>query len=117
MDRRQSAGVMWIVAALLAIVTTVVFRVDPAQILATLVAGAVALGVGVWLLFGSSGAAIRLSAPLGVAWVVLFAALAAIQSDELAAWSTDVGVAVFGAVAALLANRSSGRSMPDARRT
>ena len=107
MDRLRGAGLLWIVAALLAIVTTLVFRVDQLQIVLTLVAGVIALAVGAWLVLGAKGTAIRVSTILGVAWVVLFVALAVIQSDDLPALVTDLGVAVFGAVAALIAYRTA----------
>ncbi|MBA2720856.1 MAG: hypothetical protein H0U52_16685 [Chloroflexi bacterium] len=117
MDRLRGAGVLWAIAALIAIVTTLVFRVDPTQIIVTLVAGAIAVAVGLRLVFGATGKAIQMSTVLGVAWVALFVALAVIQSDELAAWSTDVCIAVFGAVAAVLSSRSSGASSSGIRRT
>ena len=107
MDRLRGAGLLWAIAALLAIVTTLVFRVDQAQIVATLLAAVIALGVGLWLLSGATGMAIQVSTALGVAWVVLFVALAVFQSDEIAAWSTDVAIAVFGGLAALMSYRTS----------
>ena len=113
MDRLRGAGLLWTIAALLAIVTTIVFRVDQLQIIVTLVLGAIALGVGLWLLSGATGMAIQASTVVGVAWVFLFVALAVIQSDEIAAWSTDVAVGVFGAVAAVMAHRTAAASRAD----
>jgi hypothetical protein len=107
MDRLRGAGLLWTIAALLAIVTTLVFRVDQAQIVATLLAGVIALGLGLWILLGRTGMAVPVSTALGVAWVVLFVALAVIQSDEIEAWSTDAAIAVFGGLAALLAYRTA----------
>jgi hypothetical protein len=49
---------------------------------------------------------VNVSSAFGVAWVALYAALAAIQSDEIAAWSTDVVLAVFGGLAALIGFRA-----------
>jgi len=117
MDRLRGAGLLWTIAALLAITTTLVFRVDMLQIILTLTAGVVAVGVGLWLLSGGTGLATQVSTLLGVVWVVLFVALAVIQSDELAAWSTDAGVAVFGAVAALMAYRTARASPSGIGRT
>ena len=117
MDRLRGAGVLWVIAALIAIVTTLVFRVDQVQIIVTLVAGVIAVAVGLWLLFRATDMAIKVSMALGVAWVALFVALAVIQSDELAAWSTDASIAVFGAVAAVLSSRSAAASPSSIRRT
>jgi uncharacterized membrane protein len=106
MDRLRGSGFLWLIAALVAIATTLAFRDDQLQIVLTLVGGAIALGVGAWMLLRASGMAIKVSTILGVAWVVLFGALAAIQAADPAALVTDFGIAVFGGVAALLAYRT-----------
>jgi hypothetical protein len=41
-------------------------------------------------------------------WVILYVALALIQADEIAAWTTDVFVGLVGLAAAFLAFRASG---------
>jgi hypothetical protein len=43
-----------------------------------------------------------------VAWILLHAVLTVQQSDELAAWITDVALLVSGAVAGLVAYRAAG---------
>ena len=106
MDRIRGSGFLWLIAALVAIATTLAFRDDQLQIVLTLGGGAIALGVGLWLLLRATGPAIQVSTILGVAWVVLFGALAVIQAADPAALVTDLGIAVFGGVAALLAYRT-----------
>ena len=49
---------------------------------------------------------IRLSSAFGVAWAILFVALAVIQAVEVVAWTTDVFLGLVGAVAALVPFRS-----------
>jgi len=44
---------------------------------------------------------------VGAAWLVLYAALTIVQSGELAAWTTDVFLALIGLGATLLAYRGT----------
>ena len=115
MDRLRGSGLLWLIAALVATATTLAFRDDRQQIVLTLAGGAIAFGVGLWLLLRATGMAIRVSAILGVAWVALFGALAFIQADDPQALVTDVGIAVFGGVAALLAYRTGMAPAPGTR--
>ena len=106
MDRLQLAGVLWAVAALLAIAATLVFRVDQVQIVVTLAAGLLALALGVVMFLRPSSTGVRLSTFVGAVWVLLYAALAVIQADEIAAWTTDVFLGLVGAAAAFVAIRA-----------
>lgn len=106
MSESRTAGIVWIVAAVLGALATVVFRVDQVQWVLTLIASAIALAVGVWLVRPQSATAILASTLAGVGWVGLYVVLAVIQSDEIAAWVTDIFLAAVGGVAALLAFRA-----------
>ena len=103
------------VAGLLAITTTLVFRVDQVQVVVTLAAGLIALALGAQMLLRPTSAAIRRSSFLGAAWFVLYLALAVIQADEIAAWTTDVVVGAIGVAAAIVALRASGRLRSTAK--
>jgi len=50
---------------------------------------------------------VRVSNIVGAAWLVLYAALTIVQSGELAAWTTDVFLALIGLGATLLAYRGT----------
>ena len=106
MNRLQVAGILWIVAAGLSIAATLIFRVDSNQIVVTLVAGVVAAVIGVFMLARPSTATIGASNVAGLGWLVLYVVLAVIQSDEIAAWVTDVSLALVGAAAAFQAYRA-----------
>jgi hypothetical protein len=97
-----------VVAALLAIAATVVFRVDQVQVGITLAAGLIALALGAWVLVRPTSGTIRQSSFAGAGWFVLYLALAVIQADEIAAWTTDIFVGVVGVAAACVALRASG---------
>jgi len=102
------------VAAVLAIGATLIFRVDPVQVVVTLGAGLIALGFGTVILVRPTSTTIRASSFVGAAWFVLYLALAVVQSGEIAAWTTDIFVGVVGVAAALVAFRATGRMRPTA---
>ena len=106
MSKSRTAGFVWIVAAVLGALATVVFRVDQVQWVVTLLASVIALAVGVWLLRPSSATAFLASTLAGLGWVALYVVLAVIQSDEIAAWVTDIFLAAVGGVAGLIAFRA-----------
>ena len=106
MGQVRTAGFVWIAAAVLGGLATIVFRVDQGQWVATLAASAIAFAVGVWLVWRPSPTAFLTSSLAGVGWVALYAFLAAVQSDEIAAWVTDAFLAVVGGVGAMLAFRA-----------
>jgi hypothetical protein len=101
--RLRIAGVLWIAVAVLSVVITVVFRVDSYQIVATLALGTSTAILGVWMLVRPSRVAIPASIIAGIAWLVLYAGLAVLQSDDMAAMVTDAFLAVAGGGVGILA--------------
>ena len=108
MNRLGIAGAVWLVAAGFAIATTVIFRTDPVQWVLTTAAGVVAAVVGLWLIARPSALVVSASNVVAVVWTVLYAVLTVQQSDELAAWTTDVALIAIGAAAGLVAYRAAG---------
>ena len=115
MNRLRTAGIIWVVSALLAAAISLIFRVDPAQVLVTIAGSAVAAVLGLWMIARTSTTAVPLSYIVGVAWLVLYAALTVQQSGELVAWTTDVFLALIGLGATLAAYR--GRNEAISRRS
>lgn len=108
MDPLRTSGALWLVAALASAAVTLGFRDVDAWYLVTLVAGAVAAAIGVLLLRRPSSTVALSSAVAGIAWVLMYVILVAVQSDDVPAWSADAIVGVIGAAAALVA-RGPGR--------
>jgi hypothetical protein len=107
MDRLGIAGVLWLVAAGSAIAVTLIFRVDPAQRVVTVAVGVVAAVVALWLIARPSALVVSASNAVSVVWIVLYAVLTVLQSDELAAWTTDVALIAIGGAAGLVAYRAA----------
>jgi hypothetical protein len=105
-NRLGNAGVLWIVAAGFAIAMTLAFRTDPFQWPVTIAVGAVAALVGLCLVARPSALLVSASNVMAIGWTVLYAALAVQQSDELAAWTTDVALIGIGLAAGLMAYRA-----------
>ena len=103
MERLRIAGVLWIAVAVLSIAVTVVFRVDSNQVVATVGLGSATAVLGLLMLARPSRVAIPASIIAGIAWLVLYAGLAGLQSDELAALVTDAFLAVAGGGVGLVA--------------
>jgi len=103
MHRLRIAGALWIAVAVLSIATTVVFRVDPFQILATITLGLATAVMGSWILIVRGRIGIVSSIVAGIVWLALYLGLAVVQSGELAAWVTDAFLALAATVPALLA--------------
>lgn len=110
MNRLGIAGVVWLVAAGFAIATTLIFRIDPVQWVVTVAVGVVAAVLGLWLVARPSALVASASNVVAVAWIVLYAVLTVQQSDELAAWTTDVILIVIGAAAGVAAYRAAARA-------
>lgn len=110
MNRLGIAGVLWLVAAGFAIVMTIIFRVDPVQWIVTIAVAVVAAILGLWLIARPSALVVSASNVVAVVWTVLYAVLTVQQSDELAAWTTDVALIAIGAAAGLVAYRATGRA-------
>jgi hypothetical protein len=111
MNRLRLAGVVWVVAAVLGIMLSIAYRFEMSDALGwaviTILAGMLAAILGVALVWRRVTALVRWSNIAGVAWVVLYAALALQQADDVAAWPTDVVLAVIGGLAALIAYRGA----------
>jgi hypothetical protein len=107
MNNLRTAGILWVVSALLAAGVTLIFRNDPVQVVATIAGSAVALVLGLWMIARPTTATVPLSYVVGGAWLVLYATLTIRQSGELAAWTTDVFLALIGIGAALVAYRAT----------
>ena len=107
MNWLRTAGILWVVSALLATATSLIFRVDPVQVVVTIAASAVAAVLGVWIIARPSTTAVPLSYVVGSAWLALYAALAVQQSGELVAWTTDAFLALIGLGAPFAAYRGT----------
>jgi hypothetical protein len=102
----RTAGVLWLVAAVLGATLTLIFRGDSIWYAITLIASGVAIVLGVLLLRRPTSTSVSLSTLGGVAWVVIYALLVADQSDDIQAWTADALLAVFGALAAFIGYRA-----------
>jgi hypothetical protein len=107
MNWLRTAGILWVVSALLATATSLIFRVDPVQVVVTIAASAVAAVLGLWMVARPSATAVPLSYVVGLGWLALYAALTVQQSGELAAWTTDVFLALVGLGGTLAAYRAT----------
>jgi hypothetical protein len=107
MNRLGIAGALWLVAAGFAIVVTLIFRTDALQWVVTLAIGVAAAVVGLWLIARPSALVVSASNIVAVMWAVVYGVLTVQQSDELAAWTTDVALIAIGAAAGLVAYRAA----------
>jgi hypothetical protein len=110
MNRLGIPGALWLVAAGFAIAMTLIFRTDPVQWVVTTAVGVVAAVVGLWLIARPSALVVSASNVVTVVWTVLYAVLTVQQSDELAAWTTDVFLIAIGAAAGVAAYRAAARA-------
>ena len=110
MNRLGIAGGLWLVAAAFSITVTLIFRTDPVQWVITIAVGAVAAVLGLWLIARPNAMVLSASNGVAVAWTVLYAVLAVQESDELAAWTTDVALIAIGAGAGLATYRAAARA-------
>ena len=110
MNRLGIAGTLWLVAAGLAIATTLMFRTDQVQWVVTIAVGVVAAVLGLWLIARPSAVIVSASNVVAVVWAVLFSVLTVQQSDDLPAWTTDVVLIAIAAAAAVAACRAAARA-------
>jgi hypothetical protein len=110
MNRLGIAGAVWLVAAGFAIAMTLIFRTDPVQWVVTTAVGLIAAVLGFWLIARPSALVVSASNVVAVVWTVLYAVLAVQQSDELAAWTTDIALIAIGMAAGLVAYRGTARA-------
>ena len=97
------AGILWLVAGVMSVVLTIVFRTDALQWVLTIASGLVAVVLGLWLSVRPNTAIVPWSIAVGIAWLIIYAVLTTQQAGELVAWSTDVFLAVIGVAAAVVA--------------
>lgn len=115
MSRLKAIGVAWLAVTALSVVFTLVFRVEPAQIVVTLALALVTAALGGWMVLRPSTAAVGASLGVGIVWLAVYAGLAVLQSDEIAAWVTDAFLAVVGGVVGFVAwTRTSTSARPEA---
>ena len=107
MKSYRTAGVLWLVAAVFSAGATIAFRNDSVWYVITLIGSVIAAAVGVLLLSRANSSTVRLSTLVAVAWVVMYLILTVDQIDSVGAWTTDVFLALVGAVAAAIAYRAS----------
>jgi len=105
MSIRLASSSLWIVAGVLGIGTSLVFRLEPLSWAITIALGILAVLVGTVPLLRADPRVARWSVALGVAWVSCYVALAAWQLDDPAALITDVGLALIGAAATVVGRR------------
>ena len=110
MNRLGIAGALWLVAAAFAIAMTLTFRTDPLQWVVTMATGVAAAVLGLSLIWRPSALVVFASNIVSVVWIVLYAVLTALQSGELAAWTTDVALIAIGAAAGLVAYRAAAKA-------
>jgi hypothetical protein len=110
MNRLGIAGALWLLAAGFAIAMTISFRVDPVQWVVTIAVAMVAAILGLSLIARPPDLVMSASNVVVVVWTVLYAVLAVEQSDELAAWTTDVFLIAVGAAAAVATYRAAARA-------
>jgi hypothetical protein len=110
MNRLGIAGALWLLAAGFAIAMTIIFRVDPVQWVVTLAVAVVAAILGLWLIARPRDLVVSASNVVALVWTVLYAVLTVQQSDELAAWTTDVFLIAIGAAAGVAAYRAAARA-------
>ena len=110
MNKLGIAGALWLVAAGFAIVMTLIFRTDPLQWVVTMAMGVVAAVLGLSLIARPSALVVSASNIVSVVWIVVYAVLTALQSGELAAWTTDVALIAIGVGAGLATYRAAARA-------
>jgi Ca2+/Na+ antiporter len=96
---------LWIVAGVLGISTSLVFRVEPLAWAIAIPLGILAVLVGIVPLLRADPRVARWSVALGIAWVSCYVALAVWQLGDPAALTTDIGLALLGAAAVVVGRR------------
>jgi len=105
MSLSKWAGVLWLAAALMSVVATIVFRTDQVQWVVAIIAAVAAAIIGVLLIWRPIAGIATWSIVVGLAWLVIYAWLTLQQRGETVAWTTDVFVGALGVIAALVAYR------------
>ena len=74
------AGILWLVGGVMSVVLTIVYRNDAWQWFLTIPSGLAATVLGIWLIVRPGTAMVSWSIALGIAWLIIFAALAVQQA-------------------------------------
>ena len=107
MSTRLVSSFLWIGAGVLGIGTALAFRDERVPWAVTIAIGVLAVLVGIVLLLRTVPRVAQWSTTLGIAWVACYVALAVWQLGDPAALTTDVGLALIGAGAALVGRRQA----------
>jgi hypothetical protein len=105
MSTRAVSSFLWVAAGLIAISTSLMYRVETVPWAITIVLGIVAVLVGTVPLLRPDTRVAPWSVGLGIAWVSCYVALAVAQLADPAALITDIGLASFGAAAVVVGRR------------
>jgi hypothetical protein len=105
MSTKGVSSSLWIGAGVLGVGTALAFRDEPVPRVVTIVIGVLAVLTGIVLLRRTVPRVAPWSTALGIVWVACYVALAVWQLGDPAALTTDVGLALLGAGAALVARR------------
>ena len=105
MSTRAVSSSLWIVAGVIGLSTSLVYRVEPVPWAITIALGILAVVVGIVPLLRAVPRVARWSGALGIAWVSCYVALAVWQLGDPAALITDVGLALIGAAAVVVGRR------------
>ena len=105
MSTRVVSSSLWIVAGVIGMSTSLVFRVEPVSWAITIALGMLAVLVGTVSLLRADPRVARWSVALGIAWVSCYVVLAVWQLGDPAALTTDVGLALLGAAAVVVGRR------------
>jgi hypothetical protein len=97
---------LWIVAGVIGIGTSLVYRVEPVPWAITIALGILAVLVGT-VAFLRHPRVARSSVALGIVWVSCYVALAVWQLGDPAALLTDVGLALLATAAVVVGRRSA----------
>ena len=111
MSTKVVSSYLWIVAGVIGISTSLLFRVEPVTWAITIVLGILAVLLGIILLRRADPRVEQWSVALGIAWVSSFLVLAVWQLGDPAALVTDIGLALFGAAAVVVGRRPAEASV------
>jgi cytochrome c oxidase assembly factor CtaG len=105
MSTKVVSSSLWIVAGVIGISTSMMYRVEPVPWTIAMVLGILAVLVGVVSLLRADARVASWPVGVGIAWVSCYLALAVAQLGDPAALITDIGLACFGVAAVVLGRR------------
>ncbi len=108
MKGHNTAGMLWLIAAVFSAAATLVFRpTDSVWYGITLAGSGVAAAVAVLLWIRPTSSTVGLSTLVGVAWAVMYVILVFDQIEDVQAWTANAFFALLGVAAALIAYRTT----------